>query len=55
MNTVLYPEDVVNAVRAFIKVNSGDENSVKLLLNVGSELLDVSVDTLLEMLDKAGG
>lgn len=53
MNTVLYPEDVVNAVREFIKVNTDDEAAVKLLLDVGAELLDVSVDTLVELLGVA--
>jgi len=50
MNTVLFPEDVVNAIQSFILVNEGDEATVSLLLAIGAELLDISSEELAEMI-----
>lgn len=46
-------EDTMNVVREFYTAYSGDEKAKNLILDIGSELLNVSADTLIEMIDKA--
>ena len=53
MNTILFPEDVVNVCQSFLLVNQGDESTQGLILAIGAELLDVSVDTINEMCNPA--
>ena len=48
MNNVIFPEDVDNVIQSFILVNNGDEATEDLILAIGAELLDVSVDTMVE-------
>ena len=50
MNTVLFPEDVANAIQSFVLVNEGDEETVSLLLAIGAELLDISPEEMAEMI-----
>lgn len=50
-----FSEDVVNVVREFCEKYSGNEKAENLILGIGSELLDVSADTLLEMIDSPKG
>lgn len=52
MNRLILPEDVIQVIKSFLSCNDGDEATESLILSIGSELLDVSVDTLLEMLEK---
>lgn len=47
-----YAEDVMNVVREFCTVYSDDEKAKNIILDIGSELLDVSADTLVEMIDR---
>lgn len=49
MNTMLFPEDVANVVQSFLLCNKGDEATEDLILNIGAELLDISPDKMLEM------
>ena len=49
MNTMLFPEDVVNVCQSFLIVNRGDESTEALILAIGAELLDVSEDTMMEL------
>lgn len=49
MNTMLFPEDVANVVQSFLLCNKGDEASEDLILSIGAELLDISQDAMLEM------
>ena len=49
MNTMLFPEDVVNVIQSFILVNNGDEATEDLILSIGAELLDVSIDRMMEL------
>lgn len=49
MNTMLFPEDVVNVIRSFLLVNRGDIGTQDIILAIGAELLDVSEDTMIEM------
>ena len=48
MNQVIFPEDVDNVIQSFMLANSGDETTEALILAIGAELLDISVDTMAE-------
>lgn len=50
MNSILVPEDVVNTIKSFVAWNEGDGDTISLLLSVGAELLDISSDTMYEMI-----
>lgn len=43
-------ERVLRVIQEFVSYNQGDDSTVDLIMNIGSEILDVSVDRLLEML-----
>lgn len=47
MNTMIFPEDVDNVIQSFMFSNNGDEAAEELILAIGAELLDISVDTML--------
>lgn len=51
MNTMLFPEDIANVIQSFCLCNDGDEAAINLILAVGSELLDISTDMMLEMVN----
>ena len=51
MNTMIFPEDVDNVIQSFILVNNGDEATENLILSIGAELLDISVDTMMERIN----
>lgn len=53
MNTIIFPEDVDNVIQSFILVNNGDEATENLILAIGAELLDISVDTMAERISFA--
>lgn len=50
MNSIFMAEDVVEVIKSFLSYNKGDEPTELLILSMGAELLDVSIDTLLEMI-----
>lgn len=50
MNTMLFPEDVANAIQSFVMINEGDEATVALLLAIGAELLDITVEEMEAMI-----
>ena len=50
MNQLIIPEDVIEAAKSFLSYNKGDEATESLILSMGAELLDVSVDTLYELI-----
>lgn len=50
MNQMLFPEDVANAIQSFVMVNEGDEETVALILAIGAELLDISVEEMADMI-----
>ena len=52
MNQIIAPEDVIEVIKSFLSCNEGDESTECLILSIGAELLDVSVDTMLEMIEK---
>ena len=49
MNQIVSSEDVITVITAFLSCNEGDEATECLILEIGAELLDISVDTMLEM------
>lgn len=50
MNSIIFPEDVINVIESFLAVNNGDDATELLLISVGAQLLDVSEDMFMEML-----
>ncbi len=51
MNRMLFPEDVDNVIQSFILVNNGDEATENLILAIGAELLDISIDSMAERIN----
>jgi hypothetical protein len=51
MNRMLFPEDIDNVIQTFLLVNNGDEATEDLILAIGAELLDISVDTMAERIN----
>ena len=51
MNTMITPEDVVDVVKSFLDCNEGDEATECLILSIGAEMLDVSEETLMTMIE----
>ncbi len=49
MNTVVFPEDIANAVQSAY-LQTEDEDARNLLLFVGAELLDISSDEMFKMI-----
>lgn len=49
MNQIIVPEDVIEVIKSFLSYNDGDEATKLLILSIGAEMLDISVDSLLEM------
>lgn len=52
MNQLLFPDDVYQVIGSFLDINEGDEATKDLLLSVGAEMLDVSVDTFCDLLEE---
>lgn len=51
MNRMITPEDVVTVMKSFLACNEGDESTECLILSIGAELLDVSEETLIEIIE----
>ena len=52
MSNIIFSDDVLEVVRSFMSVNSRDESACDLILAMGVELLDISPDELLEMIEQ---
>lgn len=52
MNAMIMPEDVIAVMKSFLACNEGDEATECLIIAIGAELLDVSEETLMEMIEK---
>ena len=50
MYTLIPQEDVVNVIRHFFRINAGDESTSELILCIGVELLDISIDNMMELM-----
>lgn len=55
MNEILATADVIAVIKSFCDINKGDKATTDLLLAVSAELLDVSDDTINEMVFGEGG
>lgn len=51
MNNIITPEDVIEVIRSFLACNNGDEATEFLILAIGAEMLDISIDTMLKMIE----
>lgn len=51
MNNWIEPVNVVECVKSFLAINKGDEGAEDLIIAIGAELLDVSVDKFVEMIE----
>jgi hypothetical protein len=51
MNEIIDTADVIAVVKSFCGVNKNDESTIELIMAIGAELLDVSVDTINEMME----
>ena len=52
MNSIIEAADVIAVVKSFCAVNKNDESTIELIMAIGAELLDVSVDTINEMMEE---
>ena len=53
MNIYITPDDVIAVIKSFLScIKSNNETDSALILTIGAELLDVSIDKLLEMLEE---
>lgn len=52
MNTMIMPEDVIEVIKSFLACNEGDEATECLILSIGAEMLDVSEETLMKMIEE---
>lgn len=50
MNEIISKDDVIAVIKSFVDINKGDEPMTAIILNIGSELLDVSNDKIFEMI-----
>lgn len=50
MNTMISSEYVANVIQSFYLCNDGDEATTDLILAIGSELLDIPPDKMMELL-----
>ena len=50
MNKLIVPEDIIEVVKSFISCNDGDESTECLILAIGAEILDISVDAMSELI-----
>ena len=50
MNKTVDAESIVSVIGTFLDLNAGDEATEELIINIGSELLNVSQDKMLELL-----
>lgn len=50
MNTILFPEDVANAIQSFVLVNKDNKDTVALLLAIGAEMLDITIEEMESMI-----
>ena len=53
MNRIIEPGDVIAVIKSFLECNEGDESTECLILSIGAELLDISEETLMQMIEGA--
>lgn len=50
MNSIIDATDIIAVVKSFCDINKNDESTIELIMAIGAELLDISVDTINEMM-----
>ena len=48
MNQIIFPEDVDNVIQSFMDMSGGDAVIETTILAIGAELLDISIDEMIE-------
>lgn len=48
MNRIIFPEDVDNVIQSFMDMSGRDEVIETTILAIGAELLDISIDKMIE-------
>lgn len=51
MNKIVSSEDIIEVIKNFLSYNEGDEATEDLILAIGAEMLGVSSDKLLEIME----
>lgn len=51
MVTLIDSEYIVETIKSFLLQNEGDEPTEDLILSLGAEILEISVDALLELIE----
>lgn len=49
MNDIVCAEDVISVIKRFYKLNEADEATTSIILVIGSDILDISVDSMLDL------
>lgn len=52
MNHWIEPVNVIEVVKSFCMANDGDDATTNLIIAIGAELLDVSEDRIMEMMEE---
>lgn len=52
MNSIIEAADVIAVVKSFCDINKNDKSTIELIMEIGAELLDVSVDTIHKMMEE---
>lgn len=52
MNSIIDATDIIAVVKSFCDINKNDESTIELIMAIGAELLDISVDTINEMMEE---
>lgn len=53
MNNWIEPVNVIEVVKFFCGANKGDDATTDLIISIGAELLDVSQDRIIEMMEES--
>lgn len=51
MNDLVAAEDIISVIKEFLKLNNGDEATESIILLIGAEILCISPDRLIEILN----
>lgn len=51
MNKIVASEDIIKVIKNFLSYNDGDEITEDLILAIGAEMLGISDDRLLEIIE----
>ena len=52
MNNFVAAEDIISVIKEYLKLDNGDENTEEIIISIGAEILCISPDKLLEMINE---